>query len=172
MTTDHYTTTVRVDRKPQEVFDAINDVHGWWSQEVTGVTDRIGAEFDYHYQDVHRCTLRVADLVPGRTVAWLVVDNYFDFVTDQEEWKGTRIVFDIAETPEGAEVRFTHEGLAPRLECYDVCSNAWGGYLHGSLKDLITTGQGRPNPKEHGEAPAHQDQATVHRAKQSVPGGA
>lgn len=32
--------------------------------------------------------------------------------------------------------------------CYDVCSDAWGGYITGSLRDLITTGEGQPNPSE------------------------
>jgi len=30
-----------------------------------------------------------------------------------------------------------------------VCSNAWGSYINGSLKKLITTGKGNPNPKEN-----------------------
>lgn len=165
-----YTATFTVDQPPQQVYDAINDVRGWWSQEVVGVTDRVGAEFDYHYRDVHRCTMRVTDLVPGRKVTWLVVDNHFDFVDDQQEWKGTQIVFDIAATHGGSELRFTHVGLAPQLECYDVCSNAWAGYVEGSLRSLISTGQGQPNPMEDGEAPAHQEQATVHRIAQSAAG--
>lgn len=159
-----YTVTFTVDRTPQQVFDAINDVRGWWSQEVVGVTDEVGGVFRYRYQDVHRCTVRVTELVPGRRVAWLVEDNYFDFVQDQAEWEGTAIVFDITDTDGGAEVRFTHVGLAPQFECYDVCSTAWGGYVDGSLRDLITTGRGRPNPAEGGEAADHQDPATAHRA--------
>lgn len=161
-----YTATFTVDRPAQEVFEAINDVRGWWSEEVVGVTDRVDAEFQYHYQDVHRCTLRVTELQPGRKVTWRVLDNYFDFVQDQTEWKDTDIVFDISDTVEGTEVRFTHVGLAPCSECYDVCSNAWGGYLNGSLRDLIVTGQGQPNPKEH-DAPAHQDTTGVQRAERS-----
>ena len=63
----------------------------------------------------------------------------------------------------GAEVRFTHVGLVPQYECYDVCSNAWSGYLGGSLRNLINTGKGQPNPKEGGDAPAHQHAADVAR---------
>lgn len=36
-----YRITFVVDRPRQEVFDAINDVTGWWSEEVVGVTDRV-----------------------------------------------------------------------------------------------------------------------------------
>jgi hypothetical protein len=160
---DDFTTTFFVDRTPLEAFDAITDVRGWWSQEVEGVTDRVGGEFDYHYQDVHRCRIRVTDLVPGKKVAWHVLENSFDFVADDSEWQDTAIVFDIDEKDSGTEVRFTHVGLVQQYECYDVCSNAWGGYISGSLRNLISTGRGEPNPKEHGDAPAHQDPATAIR---------
>ena len=159
-----FSTTFAVERTPQQAFEAITDVRGWWSRDVEGVTDRVGGEFEYHYRDVHRCTIRVTELVPARKVAWLVLDNYFDFVDDQAEWKGTEVVFDISETESGAQVRFTHVGLVPQYECYDVCSNAWAGYLGGSLRKLINTGQGQPNPKEDGEAPAHQEAASALRA--------
>ena len=159
-----FSTTFTVERTPQEAFEAITDVRGWWSQEVEGVTDRVGGEFDYHYQDVHRCRIRVTELVPGRKVAWLVLDNYFGFIQDQTEWKGTEVVFEISATPDGAQVRFTHVGLVPGYECYEVCANAWAGYLAGSLRDLITTGRGQPNPAQDGNAPAHQEAASAVRA--------
>ena len=160
-----FTSTFSVDRTPQEAVAAITHVRGWWSEAVEGVTNQVGGEFDYHYKDVHRCRIRVTELVPGRKVAWRVLDNYFNFITDQAEWKGTEVVFEISETDGGAEVRFTHLGLVPQYECYDVCSNAWGGYLSGSLRNLINTGTGQPNPREDGDAPAHQDAASAVRAE-------
>ncbi|MEU4547895.1 SRPBCC family protein [Nonomuraea dietziae] len=163
----NFTTTFSVDRTPQEAFEAVTDVRGWWSQEIEGVTDQVGGEFDYHYKDVHRCKIRVTELVPGRKVAWLVLDNYFNFIDDQDEWKDTEVVFEISEKDGGAEIHFTHVGLVPQYECYDVCSNAWGGYISGSLRNLINTGTGQPNPKENGDAPEHQHAATVQRAKRS-----
>lgn len=164
---EHFTTAFSVDRTPQEAFEAITDVRGWWSEEIVGVTDQVGGEFDHRYQDVHRCRIRVTELVPGQRVAWRVLDNYFNFIDDQTEWKDTEIIFEISETDSGAEVRFTHVGLVPRYECYDVCSNAWSGYINGSLRDLINTGKGQPNPREAGDAPAHQDAATAVRSKLS-----
>jgi activator of Hsp90 ATPase-like protein len=160
----NYTSTFTVDRTPQEAFAAITNVRGWWSEEIEGVTDQVGGEFDHHFKDVHRCRVRVTELVPGRKVAWRVLDNYFNFITDQAEWKDTEVVFEISEADGGAEVRFTHVGLVPQYECYDVCSNAWSGYLDGSLRNLINTGKGQPNPRENGDAPAHQDAASVVRA--------
>ncbi len=80
---ESYTSTFTVGHTVDQVFDAVNNPRGWWSQEIVGATDQVGAEFEYHYKDVHRCTVRVTELVPGRRVAWLVVDNYFNFVQDQ-----------------------------------------------------------------------------------------
>jgi hypothetical protein len=162
-TTTSYTTTITVDRAPADAYAAITDVRGWWSRDIDGPTDTVGGEFDYHYQDAHRCRIRVTELVPGRRVAWHIVDNQFNFVQDQDEWKGTDVVFDITETDSGSEVRFTHVGLLPEHECFDVCSNAWSGYLAGSLRNLINTGAGQPNPKEDGALPAHQEAANAHR---------
>jgi hypothetical protein len=42
---------------------------------------------------------------------------------------GTTITFDITEVDGGTQVRFTHVGLVPEFECYDVCSDAWGGLI-------------------------------------------
>lgn len=39
-----FTTTFAVDRTPTETFDAITDVRGWWSEEIDGRTDQLGAE--------------------------------------------------------------------------------------------------------------------------------
>ena len=142
-----FSITFLVDNTPEDAFAAINNVRGWWSEEIEGRTDRLG-EFKYRYRDVHRCTIRITELIPGQKVVWHVVDNYFSFVSDKSEWKDTDIVFEIAKKGDKTEVRFTHVGLVPAYECYDVCSDGWSTYIKGSLRDLITKGKGRPNQNE------------------------
>jgi hypothetical protein len=156
MNNPNFTTTFAVDNTPEEAFDAINNVRGWWSQAVEGDTDRLGAEFQYHYQDVHRATFKITELVPGKKVVWHVLDNYFNFVKDKSEWIGTNVVFEIARKGGKTVVGFTHVGLVPAYECYDVCSNAWGSYITSSLRNLITTGKGQPNPIEEVVSQARQ----------------
>ena len=140
-----YTTTFSVDQPPEQAFKAINNPRQWWSDEIKGTTDRVGGVFKYHYEDVHRCKIKVAELIPGKRVAWEVLDNYFSFTKDKTEWVGTRIAFDIARKSGKTEVRFTHVGLVPEYECHDVCTDAWGSYIRGSLKKLIEKGEGHPN---------------------------
>jgi hypothetical protein len=135
-----FTTTFTVGQSPQEVFDAINDVRGWWAGEIDGSTDRLGAEFTYRYKEFHRSTQRITELVPGKRVVWHVVDANLAFVEDRTEWDGTDIVFDIARNGERTEVRFTHVGLVPRLKCYGDCASAWSFFVNESLRNLIEAG--------------------------------
>jgi uncharacterized protein YndB with AHSA1/START domain len=148
MTDRNFTTTITVDQNPARVFDAINNVRGWWSEDIEGPTDKAGETFEYHFQDLHRCKVRVDELVPGRKVAWTITDNYFSFTEDAAEWQGTRMIFDIAKKGDKTRLTFAHIGLVPAFECYGACTDGWRNYINGSLKDLIATGRGQPNKGE------------------------
>jgi uncharacterized protein YndB with AHSA1/START domain len=143
-----FTTTFSVDQTPEEVFEAITNVRGWWSGELDGPTDELGGEFTYRYQELHFSKQKVTELVPGKRVVWLVLDSYLEFIEDKREWNGSRVIFDIARKGDKTEVRFTHAGLVPAHECYGACSSAWSSYIRGSLRSLIATGKGSPNPQE------------------------
>jgi hypothetical protein len=146
--TANYTKTFSVNQSPKEAFDAVTNPRGWWSENIEGSTANLGDEWTYRYKDAHRCTMKVTEMVPNKKVVWHVLDNYFNFTQDKTEWKGTDVVFEIARKGDKTEVNFTHVGLVPAYECYNVCSDAWGSYISGSLRSLITTGKGKPNTKE------------------------
>ncbi len=148
MSDKDFTTTISVDQSPEEAFHAVNHVHGWWSENIDGSTDKLDAEFTYRYRDVHFCKIKIAEFIPARKVIWKVLENRFNFTKDENEWTGTDIIFEISRKGNKTEIRFTHRGLVREHECFDVCSNAWGSYINGSLRDLIATGNGRPNRKE------------------------
>ena len=151
MKTSDFTTTIIVDQTPEEVFNAINNVRGWWSENIEGSTDQLNSEFDYHYKDVHRAKIKIVELIPSQKVVWLVMDNYFSFIKDKFEWKGTKIVFEIYRQGNKTRLSFTHEGLVPQYECYEICYEAWTQFIHDSLQKLITTGKGLPSPKDEAE---------------------
>jgi hypothetical protein len=148
MSDRNFSSTFTVDQTPEEAIKAIKNIRGWWSEQLEGSTEKVGDEFTYRYKDVHTCKMRLIEAVPQKRVAWLVVDNYFSFTKEKSEWKGTKIVFDVFQKGKKTEVHFTHEGLVPAYECFDICSDAWGTYISGSLRNLIATGVGQPNPKE------------------------
>ena len=150
MTAQSHTSSFTVDRSPREVSDAVTDVRAWWLQQIEGDPTAVGNEFGFTVPGVHRSRMRVTELVPGERVVWRVLDNHMSFVEDQSEWIGTEIRFDIERVGGATELRFTHVGLSPADQCYDVCSNAWASYIGGSLRRLVTTGEGAPssNPDE------------------------
>jgi hypothetical protein len=150
----NFAASILVDCTPQEAFEAVNDVRGWWSGEIDGRTDVLGAEFIYSYKKLHRTTQKITELVPGKKVVWHVTASHLAFVRDKSEWDGTDIVFEIARKGDKTEVRFTHVGLVPTIECYGDCSGAWGYYIKESLHDFIMKGKGKPNPDER-RAQAH-----------------
>jgi activator of Hsp90 ATPase-like protein len=145
MSNASYTTHFTVDQTPDLVFAAINDVRRWWSEGIEGNANAVGAEFVHHVADIHRCKLKVLELIPGKKVVWLVLENHFSFTQDKTEWQGTTIVFEIAKKGTQTELRFTHEGLVPEYECYEACSEGWSTHVGRRLRDLITTSTERSN---------------------------
>lgn len=145
MKTSDFSTAILVNQTPEEAFNAINNVRGWWSEEIEGDTDKVNDEFSYHYEDVHHCRMKLVEVVPDKKVVWHVLDNYFKFTKDKSEWKDTKIIFEISEKDNQTQIHFTHLGLVPEYECYDICKNAWTQYIQTSLFNLITTGKGQPN---------------------------
>lgn len=154
MTTSHetrtergYSTSYTVEQSPQEVFAAVVNVRAWWTGQIDGSADELGAEFSYRHPPQHYSLQRVTELEPDRRVVWRVIDSRLSFVPDPDEWTGTEIVFDLTPTPAGTELRFTHIGLLPAVECFDACSTAWLHYVNAGLRSLITTGAGVPDPE-------------------------
>ena len=143
MENKNFTTELTVDQSAKEVFNAINNVRGWWSEEIEGSTEKLNDEFTYHYQDVHRCKMKLVEVIADKKVVWLVLDNYFSFTKDKSEWTGTKIIFEIAEINNKTQLRFTHRGLVPKIECFGDCSNAWTKLIQESLLSLVTTGKGK-----------------------------
>jgi hypothetical protein len=143
-----FTTSILVDKTPGAVYKAINHVRGWWSEAIEGSTDKLNEVFFYHYQDKHKCVIKVTELVPGEKVVWKVLDNYFQFTEDSTEWTGTEIIFKLSKEGKQTALQFTHKGLTSEYECFDVCKGAWTTYIQKSLYHLITTGKGEPNERE------------------------
>lgn len=145
MSGQSFTTSFVVDRAPEHVFDAVTDVRSWWMTKIDGDTRAVSDEFSFRVPGVHYCRMRVTELVPGEKVVWQVVDNHMTFIGDQSEWMGTEIRFELTGRDGGTELRFTHDGLVPTYECFDICRNAWTFYVGDSLRSLTETGEGKPS---------------------------
>jgi hypothetical protein len=147
MGNQNYTATILVDQTPKEVFKAINNVRGWWIDDIDGHSEKLNDEFSVLFYDgVHYSKQKLVEFVPDKKVVWLVTESKLNFIEDESEWTGTKISFEISTIGNKTQLQFTHHGLRPDIECYKDCSNAWGGYIKKSLFALITKGQGEPTP--------------------------
>ena len=145
MQNQNFTATLLVDQTPEQVYNVINNVQEWWTGEpgVEGNTRQVGEEFTYRFRDIHYSKQKLLELIPDKKIVWLVTESNLNFIKDKSEWTGTQIKFEIFggnghRKDNKTEVRFTHEGLTPTIECYKDCSTAWSSYINSSLKKFIT----------------------------------
>ena len=143
-----YTFTFTVDASAHEVFEKINSVTKWWTEELEGNSKKLNDEFTVRFGDVHVSTQKLVEVIPGKKVVWLVTDSQLNFIKDKQEWTGTKISFEIVEKDNKTIIRFIHHGLVPGIECFGACSSAWGDYINNSLRNLVNTGKGQPTSKK------------------------
>jgi len=138
----NFTTTFFVNQSPELVFNAINQVSSWWQGKITGLSNENGDQFTYQMEDMHLSSQKVTEFIPFKKIAWLVTKSKLSWANEKEEWTGTTIHFEIKEINNKTQLRFTHEGLNPKCECFAECAAAWEKLIQESLYSLITTGKG------------------------------
>jgi hypothetical protein len=152
MKNKNFTTTLIVDQTPEEVFNVVRNVRGWWSgyysEEIKGDTEKLNDEFSFRAGGgAHYSRQKLIEVIPNKKVVWLVTDSKLDFLEKKDEWTGTKVIFDISTKVNKTQLVFTHDGLMPEIECYNACAPAWSQYLHNKLLPLITSGKGNTDKK-------------------------
>jgi len=142
MKNKNFTTTLLVDQTPEEVFDSIRNVRGWWSgyysEEIKGDTEKLNDEFSFRAGDgVHYSKQKLVEVIPNKKVVWLITESDLSFLEKKDEWTGTKVIFDISTKDNKTQLVFTHDGLNPDIECYNACAPAWSQYLQNKLLPLI-----------------------------------
>jgi hypothetical protein len=142
MKNQDFTTTILVERTPEEAYNAILNVREWWSglygESFEGNSEKQGDEFSFLAGGgVHYTRQKLVELIPGKKVVWLITGANLSFVHKTDEWNGTKICFEISQEQDKTKIVFTHIGLVPEFECYDSCASAWTQYIHERLVDIL-----------------------------------
>jgi hypothetical protein len=136
-----------VHQSPTEVFNAVKNIRGWWSEELEGGSEKLNDEFIYRHGKFHFSKHKLIEVIPNEKIVWLTLSSKLTFVEKQDEWNGTKMIFEISEQGDKTKLDITHFGLVPDFQCYDGCSKGWTHYLKNSLLPLITIGAGNPDKK-------------------------
>jgi hypothetical protein len=144
MKNQHYTADITVSMSIHDTFNAINNVSKWWTDDLTGSSQKLNDVFTVQFGDVHKTAQKIIEFDPDRKVVWLVTESRLNFIEDEEEWKNTKISFELSGQGDKTEIHFTHIGLVPEVECFKSCSKGWDYYIKGSLFKFLTEGKGTP----------------------------
>jgi hypothetical protein len=144
MKNEDYSVRITVNVPPQEVFKNINSVSRWWTEDMEGSSQKLNDEFTVRFGDIHVSKQKLVEFIPDKRVVWLVTDSKLNFIKDKQEWTNTKIRFELSSHGEKTHIDFTHMGLSPAVECYDMCTKGWDQYIPGSLFKLLTEGKGAP----------------------------
>jgi uncharacterized protein YndB with AHSA1/START domain len=142
-TNKHFTLTIELAKSPQEVFGSITDgVAKWWGgQDLTGSSTKLMDEFVVHHPGSHYSKQQLVEWIPNKRVVWLVTESHLPWLKDPQEWTNTNMVFDLTDGDGTTLLHFTHEGLTPEKECYDLVSQGWKTAIGDWLFVFITQGK-------------------------------
>jgi hypothetical protein len=125
-----------------EAIKRISNVPGWWGVAFSGNTEKQNDQFIIKMGGDSFFDFTVAELIPGKRVAWLVTDCNMPWYSDKKEWLNTKLIFDLTGNDGVTTLSFTHEGLTPDIECYKDCEPGWNHWITRSLFSYLTTGVG------------------------------
>ena len=147
MKKEDYNATSVVSQSANEVFKSINSVSKWWTENLEGDSENLNGVFTADFGGGNFVTHKLIEVIPNKKVVWLVTDCYLSWLKDKTEWTNTKMSFEISTKDNSTQMSFTHVGLVPEVECYDMCVKGWDQYVKGSLLKLITEGNGQPQKK-------------------------
>ncbi len=127
---------------PKQVYDALTTLDGlsrWWTEDTSGDPD-LGGVIAFRFGPPGGFDMEVVEVDPGTRLRWDVVDG-------PQEWVGTSVQWDLRQDGDYTIVLFKHEGWREPVEFMYHCSTKWATFLM-SLKQLVETGEGAPNPRD------------------------
>ena len=117
---------ITINAPAKQVYDAITTGSGlrqWWTADSVA-EPLVGtiAEFGFfNRKTVFR--MQIEELTPAKRVVWSCVGG-------PDEWKGTRLTWDLSTKGETTKVIFQHGGWASTEGDFGRCNSTWGALMY------------------------------------------
>lgn len=138
--------SVRCVKPVHDVFECLTSgLRHWWSDRIEGDSRAIGDVFTVRFDDSHQ-TFCIEDLAPGERVIWKCIDSHLAIadLRNPSEWNDTNLRWEIERRAGQSSLKLSHEGLSPKLECFEVCKADWTQAINGSLLAILSGKPGQP----------------------------
>lgn len=143
-----YSTSVSIKANSATVFNAITkSVKKWWGNTdfpVSKLDDEFTTSFDKTFWK-----FKILEFKPHSKIVWDCIDAkhiHTGYKGIEKEWIGTSVEWKLEEKNQNETILyFTHNGLVPELNCYEICFPAWEIFVTQSLKSFIESGKGMPH---------------------------
>lgn len=142
----NYASSITVEASQKDSFLSVSkEVEKWWGK-VDASISAIDDEFSISF-GATEWRFKVMAYSEFDAIVWKCVKAHHEhdgLENIKEEWLGTELYWRFIQKGEMTEIVFLHKGLAPNLNCYEVCETGWNFYIGQSLKQFLETGKGSP----------------------------
>lgn len=139
----NYHKAIMVNASPADAMKMISQVNQWWKNDFSGSAGQLNDTFRVPFGEPSFVDFVVSEFLPAKKMVWKVTDCYLPWFRDKKEWNNTEVVFQVSAENKKTKIDFTHIGLVPEVECYDVCEKGWNGHID-NLAIFINEGRGIP----------------------------
>ncbi|MGZ3872635.1 MAG: SRPBCC family protein [Mucilaginibacter sp.] len=113
-TTAKYSVAIDVAGPVNDVFAHVIDLSRWWPEEFEGESIGLGSLFVLKTGEGHYSRNKVVEFDPGKKLAWRVTESLR--ATDNFDWTGTTMSFDLTPRGDKTAVSFTYDGVVLESE--------------------------------------------------------
>ncbi|NNE48123.1 MAG: hypothetical protein HKN37_15840 [Rhodothermales bacterium] len=137
MWTEDYTREIVISNTASAAFRALTAEFGEWWTPISSPITKVGELVTFTFDATH-WTMRVLKLVAAECVELQCIDAHHVHEglpnSILKEWQGTVLSWSIRAENGRTRIGFVHKGLAPSLDCYEVCERGWDHYFVNCLK--------------------------------------
>jgi hypothetical protein len=150
MNSENYQKSILVDAQAREAYRALTSGYSLWWTPCDGVFSNTGDRITFRFPpQVSYWTFEVKKLVVDQYVELECIEAHHIILekpnASKTEWLGSTLRFEIEAVGHRVKILLTHEGLTPKMDCFEVCEAGWDHFFLNSLKKYLNTGTGEPH---------------------------